>query len=299
MASWIIHLRAAQQLYQKLQIKPTDAFVLGNIAPDSGVPTADGSGFVPDAEISHFRSLDENGIKNIHEDRFIARYFTPEQRQSYSDQEYAFFLGYLTHLLTDKIWAEKIVYAAKEQQSALFASDRALFWQTIKRDWYDMDFMYLKANPDFEAFRVYRDNPDVRNTYLDFFSETAFEERRHFILDFYTNGAANVVWRDTYLSMEELIVLLRPQLTKSRIISNVCDFELSISALSQLCPPLPADCIRAEHNATDQQCKRQYDFHATESPYWRILPQLPEIKGTVHQPASRHGAQDDKQRQRL
>ena len=100
--------------------------------------------------------------------------------------------------------AEKIVYAAKEQQSALFASDRALFWQTIKRDWYDMDFMYLKANPDFEAFRVYRDNPDVRNTYLDFFSETAFEERRHFILDFYTNGAANVVWRDTYLSMEEL-----------------------------------------------------------------------------------------------
>lgn len=204
MASWIIHLRVAQQLFQKLQIKPTDAFVLGNIAPDSGVPTADGSGFVPDAEISHFRSLDENGIKNIHEDRFIARYFTPEQRQSYSDQEYAFFLGYLTHLLTDKIWAEKIVYTAKEQQSALFASDRALFWQTIKRDWYDMDFMYLKANPDFEAFRVYRDNPDVSNTYLDFFSETAFEERRHFILDFYTNGAANVVWRDTYLSMEEL-----------------------------------------------------------------------------------------------
>lgn len=204
MASWIIHLRVAQQLYQKLHIEPRDAFVLGNIAPDSGVPTADGSGFVPDAEISHFRSLDENGVKKIHEDRFIARYFTPERRQSCSDKEYAFFLGYLTHLLTDQIWADKIVYAAIAQQGALFESDRGLFWRTIKRDWYDLDFMYLKANPEFEAFCVYRDTPDVANTYLDFFSETAFEERRHFILDFYARGAANVAARDTYLSMEDL-----------------------------------------------------------------------------------------------
>lgn len=204
MASWIIHLRAAQQLYQKLNIEPRDAFVLGNIAPDSGVPMADGSGFVPDASISHFRSLDENGIKKIHENRFIAQHFTPEQRQSYTEREYAFFLGYLTHLLTDQLWADKIVYAAMEQQPALFASDRGLFWRTVKRDWYDMDFMYLKANPSFEAFCIYRDNPNVKNTYLDFFSETAFEERRHFILDFYAEGAANVVQRDTYLSPEEL-----------------------------------------------------------------------------------------------
>lgn len=204
MASWIIHLRVAQQLYQKLHIEPIDAFVLGNIAPDSGVPTADGSGFVPDTSISHFRSLDGNGIKKIHENRFIGRYFTQQQRKSYPDKKYAFFLGYLTHLLTDQLWADKIVYAAKDKQQELFETDRGLFWRTIKRDWYDLDFMYLKANPDFEAFRVYRDAPDVRNTYLDFFSETAFEERRHFILTFYADGAANVVWRDTYLSMEEL-----------------------------------------------------------------------------------------------
>lgn len=204
MASWIIHLRVAQQLYQQLHIEPVDTFVLGNIAPDSGVPTADGTGFIPDAEISHFRSLDENGIKLIQEDLFIARYFTPERRQACTDQEYAFFLGYLTHLLTDKLWAEKIVYSAKEKQGALFQSDRKLFWQTVKRDWYDLDFMYLKAHPAFEAFCIYRDAPDVRNTYLDFFSETAFEERRRFILDFYANGAANVVERAAYLSPEEL-----------------------------------------------------------------------------------------------
>ncbi|MDE7285045.1 MAG: hypothetical protein K2N85_15900 [Lachnospiraceae bacterium] len=68
MASWIIHLRVAQQLYQQLDIEQIDAFILGNIAPDSGVPSEDGSGFIPDAAVSHLRSLDENGIKDIHED---------------------------------------------------------------------------------------------------------------------------------------------------------------------------------------------------------------------------------------
>lgn len=197
MASWIIHLRIAQQLYQQLHIEPTDMFVLGNIAPDSGVPTADGTGFIPDAAISHFRSIDENGIKRIHEDLFIEQYFTPERRSSYTKTENAFFLGYLTHLLTDQLWARDIVYPAKEKQSALF-------WQTVKKDWYDLDFLYLKAHPTFEAFRIYRENPDIKNTYVDFFSENAFEERRHFILDFYARGVADIVEHETYLAKEEL-----------------------------------------------------------------------------------------------
>ncbi|MDE5865680.1 MAG: hypothetical protein K2H31_03645, partial [Lachnospiraceae bacterium] len=88
--------------------------------------------------------------------------------------------------------------------NALFNSNRELFWQTIKKDWYDLDFMYLKSNPLFEAFRIYREIKDIKNTYVDFFSENAFAERRQFILDFYENGAANVVEHDTYLSNAEL-----------------------------------------------------------------------------------------------
>ena len=49
MASWIIHLRVAQGIYEKLNLEHKIEFVMGNIAPDSGVPTADGTGFVPDA----------------------------------------------------------------------------------------------------------------------------------------------------------------------------------------------------------------------------------------------------------
>ena len=223
MASWMIHLRVAQQLYRRLNIEFINEFVLGNIAPDSGVPTEDGSGFSPDASVSHFRSLDDNGIKNIHEEKFIQQYFTPAHRLSYSPKEYAFFLGYLTHLLTDKIWAREIVYSAKEKQDVLFRTNRELFWQTIKKDWYDLDFMYLKSNPSFEAFHIYREIKDIRNTYVDFFSENAFAERRLFILNFYENGVANIEEHSTYLSKEELDVFVNSAVNE--IIAQIRDYE--------------------------------------------------------------------------
>lgn len=75
---------------------------------------------------------------------------------------------------------------------------------TVKTDWYDLDFLYLKSNPSFEAFQIYRGIKHIKNTYLDFFPETAFEERRQFILDFYADGVANVAERDTYLSKEDM-----------------------------------------------------------------------------------------------
>ena len=204
MASWMIHLRVAQQLYEQLNIEPTEEFVLGNIAPDSGVPAEDGSGYIPAKSVSHFYDWDGNGKKFINEELFIRRYFPPERRSSCTRAEYSFLLGYLTHLLTDKIWVREIVRPAKNQMPELYRSDRDRFWDVIKTDWYDMDFMYLKANPAFEAYRIYRGIKNIKNIYLDIFPENAFGERRKFVLDFYADGVANVVERDTYLSKEKL-----------------------------------------------------------------------------------------------
>lgn len=204
MASWMIHLRVAQQLYRQLNMESKSEFVLGNIAPDSGVPAEDGNGYVPEKAVSHFYDWDSNGAKYINEELFIRQYFSPERRSACTREEHSFLLGYLTHLLTDKTWVREIVIPAKERQRELYRSNRDLFWETVKQDWYDMDFMYLKANPLFEAFRIYREMKNIKNTAIDFFPETAFEERRQFVLDFYADGVANIVERDTYLSKEEL-----------------------------------------------------------------------------------------------
>lgn len=70
----------------------------------------------------------------------------------------------------------------------LFDRDRDAFWKKIKRDWYDLDFMYLRDHPDFEAFRRYESMEDLRNRYMDFFPPDAFEKRREFIIAFYREG---------------------------------------------------------------------------------------------------------------
>ena len=231
MASWIIHLRVAQEICQRLALQHIDRFILGNIAPDSGIPKADGSGYLPDAEISHFRTLDQNGIKDIQEGRFIERYFTESRRAGYDSKTCTFYFGYLTHLLTDKLWAREIVYGAKDRFPDLFDRDRDAFWKKIKRDWYDLDFMYLRDHPDFEAFRRYESMEDLRTRYIDFFAPDAFEKRREFIIAFYREGAEHVVRRETYLSAKELerFVLCAAE----EILRQCGDETLQLSTLRQ------------------------------------------------------------------
>ena len=56
MASWMVHLRVADKLMGKIRfVNPTE-FIVGNIAPDSGVPNADWSVFTPSTTVSHFKT---------------------------------------------------------------------------------------------------------------------------------------------------------------------------------------------------------------------------------------------------
>ena len=204
MASWIIHLRIAESIYKRVYIPSIPEFVLGNIAPDSGLPNADGHGYSPDKSVSHFSVTDENGHPKVNPSIFTQRYFADTQRHTYSAQEYSFHFGYLTHLITDNLWIRDIVVPSDVRFAEMFRTDWDGYARMVKRDWYDLDFMFMKRNPDFEAFRIYADAENVENTYLDFFSRDAFALRREFITEFYRNGAANVEFRDTYITPQEL-----------------------------------------------------------------------------------------------
>ena len=204
MASWMVHLRVAQEIIEGTGIECVTEFIMGNIAPDSGVPNEDGSGFVPSSEVSHYNQKDENGIKGVHEEVFIENYLLKEHRKQYTKEQYTFYLGYLTHLLTDKLWASKIVYSAKAQMEDLFRENNAEFWRLVKRDWYNLDFLYLKEHPDFRAFQIYEKTVTFKNVFLDFFAEDALENRREFITEFYREGVEKVKERETYILRKEL-----------------------------------------------------------------------------------------------
>jgi len=172
MATWIAHLRVAEGI---LEICPTlerIAFLMGSIAPDSGVPNEDWSVFTPNKNVSHFR-----GTQRIEPERFREKYMAKELWEQYDGTHKAFYLGYYTHLLTDCDWADKIYLPEKAQFGNLP--------QEFKRDWYDLDFLYLEEHPDFAAFLDYERAVGFRNIFMEEFAEDAFENRRGYIVSFY------------------------------------------------------------------------------------------------------------------
>lgn len=204
MASWMIHLRMADKLLTQISGLSELEFIMGSIAPDSGVPNEDWSAFSPDTALSHFKdSAIQNG-KGISIQKFMERHFTPSQQREYDRQQFSFFLGYLTHLLTDILWADEIFQPAIRRFPARTQEAVAL----VKKDWYDLDFLYLRQHPDFHAFHVFRNAAGFLNTYMDMFRPDAFDNRRQYITGFYLGPREGLDNPYLYLTAEEADLFL-------------------------------------------------------------------------------------------
>lgn len=204
MATWIVHLRVTDKLLDSIPDISPIAFTVGNIAPDSGIPNGDWSVFTPSGDVSHFKTTDADGLKDIHIQEYVERYFSAERRRTYNKEQASFYLGYLTHLMTDVMWADGIARPCIGRFRTLYDTDREAWMAALKKDWYDLDFLYLKKNPDFRAFVLYQSAVGFRNGYMDFFSTDAFDNRREYIVGFYHGGRENVQREYTYLKEEEM-----------------------------------------------------------------------------------------------
>ena len=199
----MIHLRVADQLLQRLPGLDDTCFVMGNIAPDSGVPDADGVSFHPPKRVSHYQEKRDG--KTVFEiQRFTDRFLTPDRCLRYTLKELSFYAGYWAHLLTDVLWIRDVLRPAIRRFPQDYARDKLGFIICCKRDWYDLDFLYLQQHPDFAAFRICEENAaGFRNDYLDYFSPTAFDERRQFICGFYRSPHGKLERDYPYLTKEE------------------------------------------------------------------------------------------------
>ena len=202
MASWMIHLRIADQLMDRIRDLDETAFVMGNIAPDSGIPNADWSVYSPPKSVSHYKT--RKGDETFFDiDRFVREHFTAEMIRSYSGREFSFFLGYYVHLLTDVDWTKDIYQPCMEAPADPSGKDKMSFIWEMKRDWYDLDFRYLEEHPAFRAFSIYEQAAGFRNSFMGIFSEDAFDNRREYICGYY-HGEHDELYRNyPYLTPEQ------------------------------------------------------------------------------------------------
>ncbi|MBQ7171292.1 MAG: zinc dependent phospholipase C family protein [Clostridia bacterium] len=177
MATWIIHLRICDLLSGEAPL-PLEAFAVGSVAPDCGRQNEDGLTYTPPKSVSHFSAT---GRSESIDCRFFARDYLEKAR---TKREFAFLCGYWCHLLTDKLWGETVFRPTERAYLADFP-DRQSFMRAVKRDWYDLDSLYLLGHPDFPAYRTLCGIERFEGEYLPFYPAAVIDEKIREIRNYY------------------------------------------------------------------------------------------------------------------
>lgn len=198
MATWIAHLRVAENILNMgYDFKPI-SFIVGNIGPDSGVPNEDCSNFNPPKSITHW--MDDE--RNINAKGFYDKYLDDEKIKEDVDR-YSFLKGYYVHLLTDIEW-QKLFRRKKMEplyRDELF-KDSNFIW-TIKKDWYGLDYLYLDKHKDCVFHTLFKKIKYVPD-YLDYFPKGAFERQVKYIVEFYLGENNQTKENFMYLTEKEM-----------------------------------------------------------------------------------------------
>lgn len=198
MATWIAHLRIAENLLKKGYDLIPVPFVVGNIGPDSGVPNEDWSNFSPPKKITHWEGED----KSINSQEFLSKYVNNIEVKE-RPEEYSFKIGYYVHLLTDMEWSK--FYQGKKKEAIYkegLDKDKNFIW-TIKKDWYGLDYLYLAKHPEC-IFNTLFKHIDQVPDYLDYFPKGAFTRQVKYITEFYLGENNETKENFIYLTEEEM-----------------------------------------------------------------------------------------------
>jgi hypothetical protein len=182
MATWIVHLRLAERLIDRIEGLDPSYFAIGNIAPDSGIPDKNWEKFDPPAEVLHFQAV-EGESWCIADLDFYRCYLLPLKGVPSDQLQFSFLLGYFFHLVTDNLWETLIGKPTRERFAPQFESDPKFVWQ-VKRDWYGLDFEHVLAHRNSLFWRVFL-NCQYEHDYLDFLPPEAVQIRIDYIKEFY------------------------------------------------------------------------------------------------------------------
>jgi len=193
----MVHLRVGDRVFEQLfDILPHE-LIVGNIAPDCGVPNEDWSVFTPSKEISHFKN--DVGDSDQLAENFAKKYL---HGRTHTNEEFSFYLGYYVHLVTDVLWYKRIYQMTKEKFWEQFEKDKEFIWE-VKKDWYDLDFRFLRSNPEFWPFDELKKANEFKNSYMKEFDESAFADRIKYIVEFYESSVRDLDREYPYLNEKE------------------------------------------------------------------------------------------------
>lgn len=165
MATWVTHLMIADAVLMRYPNLNRRGFCVGNIAPDCNVENETWTVFTPSREVTHWMRSEQKKASDC--DAFCKEYILNRRNEIKSSEEYAFLLGYYSHLITDaafqamirdeervaSVWSriksDGVLSNACEGMSETWDNAKKLI---PKRVWtsqiYSMEAAYLQSHPD-------------------------------------------------------------------------------------------------------------------------------------------------------
>ena len=164
MATWITHLMIADGVLERIPNLDRHGFCVGNIAPDCNVENEDWTSFTPSREVTHWMQGERKKASDC--DAFCDEYISKRKDQIKSAEEYAFLLGYFSHLITDAAFQAMIrdedrvravwMRIKADEELSVTGAGMDETWDSVKRlipkkdrmrEIYAMEAEYLNGHP--------------------------------------------------------------------------------------------------------------------------------------------------------
>ena len=164
MATWITHLMIADGVLERIPHLDRHGFCVGNIAPDCNVENEDWTSFTPSREVTHWMQGERKKASDC--DAFCDEYISKRKDQIKSAEEYAFLLGYYSHLITDAAFQAMIrdedrvravwMRIKADEELSVTGAGMDETWDSVKRlipkkdrmrEIYAMEAEYLNGHP--------------------------------------------------------------------------------------------------------------------------------------------------------
>lgn len=179
MASWIVHLRIAENLLGDFPALEPVHFAVGSTAPDLGIPDKNWEYFDPTYTVTRFC---EDRLFSLSTDLDFYCKYIQGLDPAIDTQQSSFLWGYFCHLVTDNLWNE-IRKSTYEKYKERFDTDKEFAWE-VKKDWYGLDHLYIRQHPDCLFWTVFL-NCEYCDDYLDLIPAKALHVRVDYIRKYY------------------------------------------------------------------------------------------------------------------
>jgi len=181
-ATWIAHLRIAENLLDAFPDLDPYAFAVGSVAPDSGIPDKNWEKFNPPGEITHFRAP-EGSLYPSADMEFYRQHLADVEFPGSEPKKVSFLLGYFCHLVTDNLWHVIISVPTHKRFQTEFDSIPGFIWE-VKKDWYGLDFEYVRSHPGSLYWKIFLECAYAEN-YLGFLLPEGVQRSLKHIQEYY------------------------------------------------------------------------------------------------------------------